>query len=594
MPERLPARTTIGGTFTSNGCIPPPDAKNSSVVVLYVVLLMSLGLVNLDFKRNWLRGQLLRLGVGVPILIGYAYLEMPPLVFPQCLTLLLFTLVPNAAYGIAMAAGMAVKSRRIVSIRPASIQPYLIALAIVFGFAGILAIAPVVDASGLRDVADVTTSNALPPLADVKHVRVVPQEAAIFAGNKVVGQLGAYYRVGDFNVQVAGGNLVWVAPLEFHGIVQWLARRTSPGVIVVSAENPDASPELRQRAPLRYIPSALLNENINRHVYLSYGTEQLLETTLQLDDKGDPQYLVTLGRPTIGWSGTIVTAVVLVDPVTGAMKRVPKAEFATLPSWVSRVYPADLALAYNQWFGEFVHGLINSLVVKRDVHVPAREEVFGLLAGTRFVWFVDHTSPASDQSMTGFTYMDTVTGKITYYTSSGGEFNSRGAEDAVGSNPVVRQGKLLPTQPLLYNAYGQNTWVVPLVAETGKYQTVALVQAKNGHVVVGASGSPSPKDDAFAQYATFLGGGAGGEAARASGEATLAGTIDRIASGRSGTVYLTLRNTAGIFTTTEADAAIALLARPGDRVKFKRAPADATGFSAIANFRDDSLAAAAR
>ena len=594
MPERLPARTTIGGTFTSNGCIPPPDAKNSSVVVLYVVLLMSLGLVNLDFKRNWLRGQLLRLGVGVPILIGYAYLEMPPLVFPQCLTLLLFTLVPNAAYGIAMAAGMAVKSRRIVSIRPASIQPYLIALAIVFGFAGILAIAPVVDASGLRDVADVTTSNALPPLADVKHVRVVPQEAAIFAGNKVVGQLGAYYRVGDFNVQVAGGNLVWVAPLEFHGIVQWLARRTSPGVIVVSAENPDASPELRQRAPLRYIPSALLNENINRHVYLSYGTEQLLETTLQLDDKGDPQYLVTLGRPTIGWSGTIVTAVVLVDPVTGVMKRVPKAEFATLPSWVSRVYPADLALAYNQWFGEFVHGLINSLVVKRDVHVPAREEVFGLLAGTRFVWFVDHTSPASDQSMTGFTYMDTVTGKITYYTSSGGEFNSRGAEDAVGSNPVVRQGKLLPTQPLLYNAYGQNTWVVPLVAETGKYQTVALVQAKNGHVVVGASGSPSPKDDAFAQYATFLGGGAGGEAARASGEATLAGTIDRIASGRSGTVYLTLRNTAGIFTTTEGDAAIALLARPGDRVKFKRAPADATGFSAIANFRDDSLAAAAR
>jgi len=563
------------------------------VVVLYVVLFMSFGLVNLDFKRNWLRGQLLRLAIGVPILIGYAYFQMPALVFPQCLTLLLLTLVPNAAYGVAMSAGMAVKSRRIVSIRPASITPYLIALAVVFGFAAILTIAPVVDASGLRDVADVTTSTSLPPTADVKHVRVVPQESALFAGNKVVGQLGAYYRVGDFNVQVAARSLVWVAPLEFQGIVQWLSRRTSPGVIVVSAENPDAQPELRVRAPLRYIPSALLNENLYRHVYFRYGTEQLLETTLQLDDKGDPQYIVSLGRPTIGWSGTIVTGVVLVDPATGAMRRIARADFEKLPAWVSRVYPPELALAYNVWFGSFVHGLLNNIFVKRDVHVPARNEVFGLLAGSRFVWFVDHTSPASDQSMTGFTYMDTVTGKITYYTSSGGEFNSRGAEDAVGSNPIVRQGKLFPTQPLLYNAFGQNTWVVPLIAETGKYQTVALVQAKNGHVVVGASGSASPQDDAFAQYAAFLGGGAAATAARIAGDRALAGTIDRIATAPTGTVYLTLRGTPGIFTLDAHDAPAALLARPGDRVQFKRGAATG-GFAAISGFSDAALAAAAR
>ncbi|GAC1615922.1 MAG: hypothetical protein NVS4B5_05890 [Vulcanimicrobiaceae bacterium] len=557
------------------------------MVVLFVVLFMSLGLVNLDLKRNWARGQLVRLAIGVPILLAYAYFEMPPLVFPQCITLLLYTLVPNAAYSIAVSAGMAVKSRRIVSIRPTSVLPYLVALALVFGFAGILAIAPVVDASGLRDVADVTTSTSLPPSADVKHVRVVPQEAAIFAGNKVVGQLGAYYRVGEFNVQVAAKALVWVAPLEFHGIVQWLSRRTSPGVIVVSAENPDAQPELRERAPLRYIPSALLNENLYRHVYLRYGTEKLLETTLQLDDKGDPQYLVTLGRPTIGWSGTIVTGVVLVDPTTGDMRRFARADFGSLPAWVSRVYPADLALAYNAWFGSFVHGLLNNLFVKRDVHVPARNEVFGLLAGSRFVWFIDHTSPASDQSMTGFTYMDTVTGKITYYTSSGGEFNSRGAEDAVGSNPIVRQGKLFPTQPLLYNAFGQNTWVVPLVAETGKYQTVALVQAKNGHVVVGASGNPSPQSDAFAQYAAFLHGQVPVPAAVAG--RSLGGTIDRIASSATGTVYFTLRGARGIFTIDTHDAPNALLARSGDAVKFTSGAPTPDGFAPATQFRDPAL-----
>ena len=556
------------------------------MVILLTALFMAIGLVNLDFGRTWLRGQLFRLAVGLPVLVVYAYVEMPPLVFPQCFTLLLLTLVPNAAYSILLAARTALASRRVVSIRRTPARPYLYALAAVGAFAGILVIAPFVDASGLRDLVDVTASSSLPPSADVAHVRVVPQEAAVFAGNKVVGQLGAYYRVGDFNVQVARGKLVWVAPLEFQGFIQWLSRRTSPGVIVVSAENPDEQPELRERAPMRYIPSALFNENLYRHVYMTYGTEQILETTLQLDDAGNPQYLCTLGRPTIGWTGTKVTAVAIVDPATGAMRRVDRADFASLPAWVSRVYPADLALAYNEWFGEFVHGLWNYLLVKRDVHVPARDEVFGLLAGSRFVWFVDHTSPASDQSMTGFTYMDTVTGAMTYYTSSGGEFNSRGAEDAVASNPIVRQGKLIPTQPLLYNAFGQNTWVVPLVAETGKYQTVALVQAKNGHVVVGSSSNPSPQRDAFAQYAAFLGGSA---LPGAAGEQEAAGTIDRVATGPDGTVYLTLAGSRRIYTVASHDAPLALLARPGDHVRF-RAATGTGAYAAAEDFADSALA----
>jgi hypothetical protein len=309
---------------------------------------------------------------------------------------------------------------------------------------------------------------------------------------------------------------------------------------------------------------------------------------LQLDDKGDPQYLATLGRPTIGWSGQKVTGVVIVDPATGAMRRYARAEFDTLPHWVSRVYPDQLALAYNDWFGKFVHGMWNYLLAKRDVHVPTRREVFGLLAGERFVWFVDHTSPAQDQSMTGFTYMDSVTGKMVYYTSSGGEFNSHGAELAVGSNPVVRQGKLFPTQPILYNAYQQNTWVVPLVADSGKYQTLALVQAKNGHVVVGSSANPSPQNDAFAQYAAFLGVGSSAEVTGGI-ERSYAGTIDRIALGPGGMVYFTLRGARQIFS-LEGTNALALLAHSGDLVRFRSAPPANGGVAPVSTFTDADLA----
>ncbi|MBV8371510.1 MAG: hypothetical protein JO036_21570 [Candidatus Eremiobacteraeota bacterium] len=546
---------------------------------------LSLGLVNLDFSRGWWRGQLRRLVVGVPLVGAFCYLTLPQLVFPQAISLLLLTLLPNALITSLTAARTMVLSRRIVSLRRTPVWPLIGVVGVVGLFALGLLVAPVVDASGLRDLTGATVSTAGAPAADPRHVRVVPEESAIFAGEKVVGQLGAYYRVGTYNVQSASGHLVWVAPLNFQGFVQWLARHTSPGVVIVDAENPDAPAELRTRAPLRYVPSALFNDNLRRHVWLRYGTELLLEETLQLDDRGDPRYLVTLGRPTIGWSGEKVTAVVIVDPTTGAMERIPRERFDTLPKWVSRVFPPALVIDYNDWFGRYVHGWWNAQITKRDVHLPARDDVFGiLLADGRFVWFVDHTSPnRTDASMTGFTYFDSRTGAMTYFTSSGGEYNSTAAEDAVGGNPVIKQGRLLPTQPVLYSLFGQNTWVVPAVADNGKFQTLALVQAAGGHVVVGNSGAPSPSQDAFASYRAYLGESAGGRPTP-----RIAGVIDRFAVA-GGRVWFTLRGRRGVFTIVDAAGPDVLLARPGDRVSFETAP-DESGAQLVHAFADASLA----
>ena len=557
------------------------------MIVVLASLFLTLGLINLDLRsQDWWRGQARRLTIGFPAVVAYVYFAMPPLVFPQAITLLLLTLVPNTVYSLAIAARTFMISRRIVSIHRAPMMPYMIACGAIGAFTVILGLAPIVDANGLRDLVGVTQTNAPPPTADLAHVRVVPLESARFAGDKVIGQLGAYYQVGDYNVQLAQGRLVWVAALEFHDPIQWMLRRTSPGVIVVSAENPDAPSELRQRTPMRYIPSAFFNDNLYRHVYLTYGAEEILETTIQLDDRGNPYELATLGRPTIGWSGERVTAVVIVDPATGAMRRIPREEFGSLPRWISRVYPPDLALDYNVWFGRYVHGFWNSLFAKRDVHLPARAEVFGLLlTGERFVWFVDHTSPSvSDASMTGFTYMDSKSGVMTYYTATGGEFNSAGAENAVRANPIVRQGRLLPTQPILYNLFGQNTWVVPIIADNGKYQTTAVVQATNGRVVVGNPGAPAPSLDAFAAYRDLLGAGAAGGVA----STKVAGTIDRISGGT--TIYFTLRGDRRVYSVRDAANPSILLARGGDRVEFS-IEGSVGGVTIVHDFRNGNVAA---
>jgi hypothetical protein len=554
------------------------------VIWLLATAFLSLGLINLDFSRGWWRGQLRRLAVGVPLIGALCYVTLPPLVFPQAFALLLVTLVPNVLITSLSAARTMVISRRIVSLRRTPVWPLALAIGVVGVFALVLVVAPIVDASGLRDLTGVVTSPSGAPATDPRHVRVVPEESAIFAGEKVVGQLGAYYRVGDYNVQSDNGRLVWVAPLDFQGAIQWLARRTSPGIVIVDAENPDAPAELRARTPLRYVPSALFNDNLRRHVWLRYGSELLLEETLQIDAEGNPRYLVTLGRPTIGWSGERVTAVVIVDPATGAMERIPREQFDRLPKWVSRVYPPDLVLEYNDWFGRYVHGWWNAQITKRDVHLPARDEVFGvLLADGRFVWFVDHTSPnRTDASMTGFTYTDSRTGAMTYYTSSGGEYNSKAAEDAVDGNPIVKQGRLVPTQPILYALFGQNTWVVPAVADNGKFQTLALLQAAGGHVVVGSTGASSPAQDAFASYRAFLGDSSTGAASP-----RMAGTIDRFAYA-NGRAWFTLRGRRGIYTIVDPAGPDVLLARPGDPVSFETT-SDEGGGLLVRGFTDAAL-----
>ena len=106
--------------------------------------------------------------------------------------------------------------------------------------------------------------------------------------------------------------------------------------------------------------------------------------------------------------------------------------------------------------------------------------------------------------------------------------------------------------------FGQNTWVVPAVADNGKFQTLALAQAAGGHVVVGSTTASSPAEDAFASYRAFL----GDRTAAGASTPRVNGTIDRFAYA-AGRVWFTLRDRRGVFTIVDPAGPDVLLARPG-------------------------------
>src|ERR1700694_100139 len=562
------------------------------MVILAAILFLCLGLINLDFSARWWAGQRLRFAIGVPLVAIYCYLAMPPLVFPQALSLLLLTFLPNAAYSVMEAGRVFVVSRAMRRIfpRPPVVVPYIAGVAVLAAWLGVMELAPIVDASGLRDLANARITNESPPPAKPEHLRVVPEVTAAFEGDKVIGQLGSYYQIdpSGYNIQPVNGELTWVAALQFRDFIKWITRHTTPGVVTVSAEHPDEPARVLLGQPMTYVPSAYLWDNLRRHVYARFGFRQILEVTLQLDTQRRPMSLASLGRRTIGWSGSIVTGVVLVDPVDGAMTYYPRADFNRLPPWVKRVYPPDLVWQYNEWFGLYVHGWFNAQFAERDVHIPARKEVFGVTdpAG-EFVWFVDHTSPSgSDRSMTGYTYTDTVSGKMTYYTGFNGYFNSAAAESSVRQFPTVRQAQLNATQAVLYNLFGRATWVVPAVADNGKYQTLGLVLADGGHTIVGAVNAPNPEADALAQLQAFLSGSASVPSSSL-GEIHRSGVVERAAV-IGDALYITLRGDKALYKIDLTNPANALT-RPGDRVQLTLVRAAGGEAMRVTSFSNRSL-----
>ena len=224
------------------------------------------------------------------------------------------------------------------------------------------------NAKALAAIPHVTaqTSSTLPP-TDPNHIVLVSQNVAAYKGQQILGSngqnLGSSYNVDatSYTLQSIHQHLYYVAPLQYNNIFVNLANSSTPGFIIVDAENPQAVPQLctdssnsslcphNKGASLAYLPGALLNQDLLRHVYLSgYTYGKLVDPTLELDDSFHPHWTISLMQPSRGYIGDVLSEVLIVDAHTGdIVKYTPK----NVPTWVDRVMPSDTVTQYLQWWG---------------------------------------------------------------------------------------------------------------------------------------------------------------------------------------------------------------------------------------------------
>jgi hypothetical protein len=417
-------------------------------------------------------------------------------------------------------------------------------------------------------------STPLPP-TDVTHIVLVTQGVAAYLGQQVLassGQnLGSIYHTepSSYTLQSVNHHLYWVAPLVYNNVFANLGHLESPGYVVVDAENPNIQPTLRTGYHLRYLPNAILNQELLRHVYLSgYTNGNLVDPTLEVRDDWRPYFTISLMQPTRGFTGDVVTRVLLVDPQTGTIQSFRPNQ---VPGWVDRIIPADTVITYLTWWGKYESApWFNPAGSGQQVPaIDQPELVYNTVDSP--VWLVPMTSSSgSDSSSTGVVLFNTHDNTGHFYPLAG-----LGVGDNVAStfqsNPHNLRGYNVGAVQL-YQIYGVPTWVAIFVQPQSvgeQFAGVGLVDARHllsANVVIAAT-----KDEALAAYAQSLGSsGLAGGPSSSGQQAQVRGKVTRISAAieNGATVYYFLVDgQSRIFKANLSLSAELPLVRAGDTIQ---------------------------
>ena len=160
----------------------------------------------------------------------------------------------------------------------------------------------------------------------------------------VMGQMPEWvsqYAVSERYTQINyNDDIVRVTPLEYADVIKYFFNMSQgvKGYITVNSVTGKAELTKLEKG-MKYLPSAMFFQNLDRKLRFQYPTTIFGQENFEIDNDGNPYWVV----PTLKYTGIglkrEVTGVVLLDPITGSSQWYPVED---VPRWVDHVYDADL------------------------------------------------------------------------------------------------------------------------------------------------------------------------------------------------------------------------------------------------------------
>ncbi len=316
---------------------------------------------------------------------------------------------------------------------------------------------------------------------DLSKVPLLDKASTQKIGDRVMGEmtdLVSQFTVSDLYTQINyNDKIVRVTPLEYDGIIKYFTNRGDgiTGYIVVDSVTGTAE-LVRLEEGMKYMPSAMFNEKLERKLRFTYPTEIFGEKTFELDNDGNPYWIV----PTLSYSGVglreEVNGVIILDPITGDSE---KYDLDEIPSWVDHVYSADLILEQVNDWGKYNNGFLNSMFGQKNV-VATTTGYNYIIQDDDVYLYTGITSVASDESNLGFILTNLRTKETNYYLIPGAEEYSAMAS----AEGQVQQMNYKSTFPLLINLNGKATYLVSLKDYAGLVKMYGFVDVQNYQRVI--------------------------------------------------------------------------------------------------------------
>ena len=320
--------------------------------------------------------------------------------------------------------------------------------------------------------------------AEVEEIRydqipMLDANSAALLGNRKLGELAdmvSQFEILPSYTQINyRGRPVRVTSLAYGDIIKWFNNRRNglPAYIVIDMVTREAE-VVRLGDGMKYTTAEHFGRNLYRYLRFHYPTMMFDEPVLELDENGVPWWVCSRIVKTIGLFGGIdVRGAVLVNAVTGEHEYVEE-----VPSWVDRLYSANIIIQQYDYYGRYHNGFLNSVLGQREVTVTT--EGYNYIAIDDDVYmYTGVTSVTSDESNIGFILSNQRTKETHFYSVAGAEEFS--AMDSAQSQ--IQQMRYTATFPLLLNIANQPTYFMALKGGDGLVKMYAMVNVQQYDIV---------------------------------------------------------------------------------------------------------------
>lgn len=363
--------------------------------------------------------------------------------------------------------------------------PYLILPAIILGIITVnLICSPLFQAKSYAKRIDVKEDTEF--TKDVKQVDfnalpLLDKDSSEKLGDRVMGQMPEFvsqYYVSNLYTQINyNDDIVRVTPLEYINFIKYITNYKNgvKAYITVNSVTGD-SKLVKLEKGMKYMPSAYFGHDLRRKLRFTYPTEIFDQESFELDDKGNPYWIV----PTVQYTGVgmkkEITGVVILDPITGKSK---KYKVKDVPEWVDHVYSASLLIEQLDDWGTYQKGFINSIFGQKGVVITTEGYNYTTMNNDVYL-YTGVTSIAKDASNIGFVMTNMRTKETHFYRVPGAEEYSAMAS----AKGQVQQMKYEATFPLLINLNDRPTYLMSLKDNAGLVKMYAFVDVIDYQKVV--------------------------------------------------------------------------------------------------------------